>query len=347
MIQNWQQRWQTALQQQHGIIFDYNRKTIKDQYAQYVKCPVCANDGGHTVLMFEKDMFKYYRCKKCSLVFMNPRLNNVATSAFYNSNVNEIYNEIKFDAVTESTMRDNCINVENLKILELVKNSQNKGDLLEIGCAKGYFLKHAKDAGYKVWGIELNKKNCAVAKEMLGDTILDIDLNSVHFNNGMFDVVYMRDVIEHLPDPTNLFLELNRIMKPNAILFIDTHNIDGLINSIVREKHVVVFGFEHPTHWSPSSLKALFSKTGFECKTVKFKSQDCTLYDIFSYFITPTFTTILSKKQNGVVQFVLKLLRKPFALPPISAIDKTVTPLIPQILKRGSTMKVFGVKLNK
>jgi hypothetical protein len=154
----------------------------------------------------------------------------------------------------------------------------------------------------------------------------------------------MRDVIEHLADPRKIMLELNRIMKPEAMLVLDTHNIDSLINAIVREKHTVVFGFEHPNHWAPKSITALLSRTGFNVITIHFRSIDFTIYQILSYFIAPTFTTILPLTSNVAASAIFRLLRAPFSILPLKFLDSKITPCIAQAQKRGSTMQVFAVK---
>lgn len=341
---DWQQRWHKALEEQHRNIFDYDKRSLKEQFAQYVNCPSCGNDSQRSKFIFEKDMFKYYRCRRCGLVYMNPRLNNTATASFYNSNVNAIYNERKFD-IPDDVNQDNDINAKNFYLLETVRASKNKGILLEIGCAKGYFLKKAKEDGYHVWGLELNSKNCQYATNILGDTIINKDLIEARLDSAMFDVVYMRDVIEHLPNPREIMVEINRILKKDGILFIDTHNIDGFIHKIVQKKHTVIFGFEHPVHWSPKSLVYLFHSTGMKLKNIYFESIDFTLSCILSYFVESTFTTIIPENISTKKKVLFKFLRKPFMIFPFNKLDNKFMPFISNMLKAGSTMKVFARKI--
>ena len=311
---NWQIRWNIALREQHDLLFDNETQSIKSQFAEYNSCPVC--DSEQTTFMFIKDGFRYVRCQNCSMVYMNPRLNLTATYAFYNSNVNAIYNETKFDAVSSSTILDDKINFENLHLIDKYRNGK-RGKLLEIGFAKGYFLMKAKECGYQVYGIELNEKNYQRARRSLGETIYNNDLFDIHFENDMFDVIYMRDVIEHIPNPKPFLMELNRIAKPGSVLFIETHNIDSLINRIVREKHTVIFGFEHPNHWSPKSLGNALNQNGFVLKNVFHKSLDFTIGVIIGYFIEPTFTTIYPWSISQPRKNLLKVLLLPFFVPPI------------------------------
>jgi 2-polyprenyl-3-methyl-5-hydroxy-6-metoxy-1,4-benzoquinol methylase len=343
--QDWQQRWQTALLEQHRRIFDHDKKVLKAEFAQVVDCPGCGRDHRDARFMFEKDMFRYHRCCQCGLVYMNPRMNNAATAAFYNSNVNEIYNEGKFGEGHAESNGDNRINAANVRLLEEFRGPAAGACLLEIGCAKGYFLKKAQDAGYKVWGLELNQKNCEFAVRILGNTVLAQDLAAAKFADQMFDVVYMRDVIEHLPDPREIVREIYRILKPGGVFFCETHNIDGLINAIVREKHTVIFGFEHPVHWSPVSMKYVLEHAGFQLSKVIFESRDFTLLQAWNYYVEDSFTTVLPQKRSMAARVVARVLRSRYAFFPLNRLDRWLTPKIANCLRRGSTMKVFAKKV--
>jgi 2-polyprenyl-3-methyl-5-hydroxy-6-metoxy-1,4-benzoquinol methylase len=340
-ISDWHIRWNTALREQHDILFDDKTKSIKTEFAEYNPCPVC--DSEKTTPLFMKDGFRYVRCQNCSMIYMNPRLNQAATYAFYNSDVNAIYNETKFDAVSTATTLDDKINLENLDLIDQYRNGR-PGKILEIGCAKGYFLTKAKERGYQVYGVELNEKNYQIARKNVGDSIYNRDLFDIYFENEMFDVIYLRDVIEHIPNPKPFLQELNRIAKPDSLLFVETHNIDGLINRIVREKHTVIFGFEHPNHWSPKSLGRALNRHGFITKRVIHKSLDFTIGDILGYFIEPTFTTIYPWSISEQRKNLLKVFRYPFLVMPVSWLDRTITPMIANTVKCGSVMKVIAQK---
>jgi 2-polyprenyl-3-methyl-5-hydroxy-6-metoxy-1,4-benzoquinol methylase/Zn ribbon nucleic-acid-binding protein len=338
---DWETRWHAALREQHRAMFDPETHAIRREYAAYISCPVCgADDSGS---LFEKDWFQYVKCQVCSMVYMNPRLNQAASYAFYNSDVNAIYNERKFDQVSVKPTLDDQINFANLNLIDRYRGRPG-GTLLEIGSAKGYFLSKAKERGYDVYGIELNKRNVEASRRLVGDRVYGVDVHDAHFESGLFDVIYMRDVIEHIPNPRPFFRELNRIAKPGALMFIETHNIDGLIHQIVREKHTVIFGFEHANHWSPKTIEALLELTGFEVYDVKYVSLDFTVRDIIGYFIDSTFTSVFRKETRGGQRMFLRMILGLLTLWPLRYVDERVTPGIANLLGRGSVMKVLAKK---
>lgn len=338
---NWMERWQAALREQHKVLFDYKTKNLQPEYAEYIDCPVCGSSDFEE--WFEKDWFRHVRCQNCSMVYLNPRMNMVATHSFYNSSVNAIYNETKFDQVSSSTTLDDQINLDNLQWLDEIRQGK-KGNLLEVGSAKGYFLLKAKDAGYDVHGLELNRPNYEYSRRLLGDTILDKDLSDAHFEDSKFDVVYMRDVIEHLPEPLSFLKEVNRVLKPGGMIFLDTHNVDGWIYRIARERHTVFFGFEHPNHWSPRTLGNALARCGFVVRKVKLTSLDFTLRDILNYMLVPGFTAIYPAQPSRMTRLLVKLLLLPFHLKPVRGLDKTIFPRLANLFGRGSVMKIVAEK---
>ena len=335
----WASRWSQALLEQHGTYFDSETRTIRPNFAEYVCCPACDSDSSR--LLFEKDWFKYHECSSCSLVFMNPRLNNEATQQFYNSDVNEIYNETKFYDPS-ATEADDEINLSNLDFI--AKYRKEGGNLLEVGCAMGFFLSKARERGYVPYGLELNKHTCEAARKLVGDTVYNIDLFDAKFSSGMFDVIYMRDVIEHIPNPKPFLDELNRIARPGAVIVLETHNIDGLIYKLVGKRHTVVFGFEHPVHWSPRSIGRALERSGFRPEAVGYASADFCVRDIIAYFGPATFTTILRPPISAVRRFLVRAICFALSVPGVRWLDRTITPMIANGLRRGSVMKVVARK---
>jgi 2-polyprenyl-3-methyl-5-hydroxy-6-metoxy-1,4-benzoquinol methylase len=334
-------RWKNALREEHQKIFDYDNQNLKQEFAEYVNCPVC--ESSNSKLWFEKDFFKHVRCNDCSMVYLNPRMNDAATISFYNGSVNAIYNETKFDEESCSTQLDDEINLGNLHLLQEARKDK-KGNLLEIGSAKGFFLQKAQEAGYSVYGLELNQKNYELSKKRLGDTIFNKTLSEVNFDDKSFDVIYMRDVIEHIPNPKDLLVEMHRILKSDGVVFLETHNVDGWIHRIAGAWHTVFFGFEHPLHWSVKTLSKVLSDNGFKISKVKQISLDFTLSDVLSYLITPGFTTIYPKLPNKAFIVSVKIARRVVQLPVLRWLDRKMMPAIANFFGYGSVMKIIAHK---
>ncbi len=336
-------RLRTALAEQHRKLFDYENMRLKSEFAEYLNCPVC--DSPVSSVHFKKDYFTFVRCSECSMVYLNPRLNDRATYEFYNSAWNAIYNEIKFGTVSKYTILDDEINLSNLVSINQHRNFQKGDKLLEIGSAKGYFLRKAKETGYNVYGIELNQKNYELARRELGDTVFNKDLFELQFASDLFNVIYMRDVFEHVPKPKEMLNELHRIAKKDCILYIEVPNIDGLIYSITKEKHVVVFGFEHLNYWSPVTLGRILESTGFSVEKITHESRDFSLRYIISYLVDQQFTALLPPTVNPLVKLLLKFVQKVCSVPPFRQLDDRLMSWFANMVQRGSVIKVIARKI--
>jgi len=100
----------------------------------------------------------------------------------------------------------------------------HKKKVLEVGCAEGGLLETLQEIGMQVAGVELSperaetasKKNSAV-KIIVGD-IMDPKLPEIL--SETFDVIIMREVIEHVPDKKAAFDNLGKLLNDNGFLFI-------------------------------------------------------------------------------------------------------------------------------
>lgn len=100
----------------------------------------------------------------------------------------------------------------------------HKLSVLEVGCAEGGLLEVLQEMGMEVAGIELSEEraNVAIQKNSklnvkVGD-IMDPDLPTKL--NKKYDLVIMREVIEHVPDKYAAFRNLDLLTNDNGFLFV-------------------------------------------------------------------------------------------------------------------------------
>ena len=96
--------------------------------------------------------------------------------------------------------------------------------VLEVGCAEGGLLDSLQSIGMDVHGIELSPERAKMAKQkndtlkvLVGD-ITDPEL--ITMLNEKFDMIIMREVIEHVSDKYSAFKNLKDLLKDNGYLFV-------------------------------------------------------------------------------------------------------------------------------
>ena len=96
--------------------------------------------------------------------------------------------------------------------------------VLEVGCAEGGFVKVLHDKGMKAKGLELEQSRVDIANEKAPELdIVQADITDPQICdklNDTFDLIVIRDVIEHVPNRDAAFSNLNKLLNDNGYLFI-------------------------------------------------------------------------------------------------------------------------------
>jgi len=136
------------------------------------------------------------------------------------------------------------------------------GRLLDFGCGNGRFL-GVFPATFEKYGYEFNRVTTEYVRGSSNVHVLDTVSNLAALDDGFFDVVMMRGVIEHLMDPEESVALLARKLRSGGHFFIcATPNIDSPC--------ALVYGldwnqFNPPYHihfFSPRTLAVMFARHG-------------------------------------------------------------------------------------
>jgi hypothetical protein len=183
-----------------------------------IDCPLCKVD---TQFLFEtkdcnrklsNEIFFYYRCPKCKLVFLPQIPENLGD--FYD----DYHKPLPLEQLAQIGRR------EKFKI-DTVKRFITKGKLLEIGPSIGAFVFQAKQAGFEVDAIEMSRECC----EYLTN---DIGINAVNSDSphdavkalGPHDAIALWNSIEHLPDPWACLNQVAKKLTSGGVLIIAAPN---------------------------------------------------------------------------------------------------------------------------
>tara|TARA_Y100000992_G_C21253725_1_gene487343 strand:- start:612 stop:1361 length:750 start_codon:yes stop_codon:yes gene_type:complete len=214
------------------------------------------------------------------------------------------YNRHKKNSFEEnyhSTIKDpdgkirNLINEKKFKISQLkfiikfLKNCK-PGKILDVGCGHGWLLS-ALNKNWKKFGIDISKfasKNASKFGNIFTGEIKD-------YNEKEFDVITALHLIEHLKKPEELIIKLNKILKKNGVLILETPDFDSAAARRYGNKFRLLHDKTHISLFSQNSLIRFVQNYGFD------------IFDInYPYFETPFFN-----KKN-----LLKIMNKKTLSPP-------------------------------
>jgi SAM-dependent methyltransferase len=101
--------------------------------------------------------------------------------------------------------------------------------VLEIGCGEAGVLQAFTDLGYTCTGIELEESRLEYAREYMRDELatgkvqfLNKDIYDVDPEKDLgsrFDLIILKDVIEHIPQQEKFIPQLQRFLSPGGVVF--------------------------------------------------------------------------------------------------------------------------------
>jgi len=214
--------------------------------------------------------FQYVQCRRCGLVYINPRLKEEILNRFY-----EEYFSGKYSSVLPDYNEDANFQEKKAKrCLREIERYKKSGRLLDVGCASGFLLNVARKRGFEPYGVEITESASEMARNTFGHEVQTCKFTESNYPGGFFDVVIMNDLIEHLQNPMANLKEAKRILKKGGIIYIRTPNLHSeipplwLITSpreLLRRftKKGLVAIERHLYYFSPQTIKVALAKAGF------------------------------------------------------------------------------------
>lgn len=130
--------------------------------------------------------------------------------------------------------------------------------VLDLGCGQGTVLTQL--ARYRP-DLHLTGLDIEPAGEAVGYRQVSGDACNLPFQDGDFDLVFSRQVIEHIPNAMQMVKEMVRVLKPGGRVYIDCPDVRNAM-------HWSPLNFwEDPTHLRPYTRKGLvriFELSGLE-----------------------------------------------------------------------------------
>lgn len=136
------------------------------------------------------------------------------------------------------------------------------GKLLDVGCGDGSFLSLARSCGWEVVGLEPDPKAVANAAKK-GLTVHEGGIEFFAGETGLFDVITLNHVIEHVYEPIKVLEACHALLKPGGQLWLETPNIDSFGHGRFQRNWR---GLETPRHlvlFNRRSLSQAFIAAGF------------------------------------------------------------------------------------
>ena len=223
-------------------------------------CPACAREAVHRKL-YSKNSCDILQCSACGL----------GRATCEDFDFHKYYTEGYFsgahpDGYADYRGSEPVLRREFARTVQFIRGLRDGGRLLEIGCAFGFFLEEARGF-YEVAGIEIADAAVAFCQGRGLAVINAVAEESTLRALGMFDVIVLLDVVEHLPDPRSTLALCRRHLNPGGIIVISTGDFASVYARLAGRKWRLMTPPQHLWFFTPESMRRLSHSLGLQLQT--------------------------------------------------------------------------------
>jgi 2-polyprenyl-3-methyl-5-hydroxy-6-metoxy-1,4-benzoquinol methylase len=188
-------------------------------------CPLCGTDSS---LPFDQRQFRGHPvsnviCQQCGLVYQSPRMTEVESQAFYQSEYRLLY-----QGQEGPNSKDLAVQAARAQItLEFARRHiPSATRILDIGCSSGILLGRFRDQfNAQAVGIEPGNIYRQYAQSQGLEILASLE-ELKETGNGRFSLVSMLHVLEHLPQPLVYLQDLRlQFLEPGGWLLLEVPNL--------------------------------------------------------------------------------------------------------------------------
>ncbi len=270
----------------------------------YTHCPVCGSNSIYPIMEVHdfsvtQQLFSLVECRECRVRVTQDAPTASGASLYYQfddyiSHTNTARGLINktYQLVRKFTLR------QKRKLIE--KNSGcTAGHLLDLGCGTGAFAATMQRAGWQVTALEPDAGARKVALQQFGVTAMDT-AEFYQLPAGHFDVITLWHVLEHMHDLRNVMQQLQKLLKPQGVLFIAVPNYTSHDAASFQHHWAAYDVPRHLYHFSPRSMQQLLSLH-------QLKLTDMMPMWFDSFYVSLLSTKYQSKKTNYAKAFLTGL----------------------------------------
>lgn len=239
------------------------------------ECIVCGGkdfDDYHGVLI---------KCAKCSLIVAREIPTKKEVDDLYKKEY--FFGKEYFDYEADRPALERNFRVRINSMQHMLGKEKN---IVEIGCAYGYFMNLIKNNARSIIGFDVTHDGVSFARNRLGLDAHTEDFMQYPFKDASIDSVFMWDVAEHLAYPDDYFKKIAKILKKGGKVAITTGNVEALVPKLRKGNWRMIHPPTHVYYFSPQTLGALLEKHGFKVESVRHRSVSRNVGSVFNQLIS-------------------------------------------------------------
>lgn len=125
----------------------------------------------------------------------------------------------------EETLRKHAVQRAKVHSFEKYRKT---GRLFEVGSGLGTLLRAANELGWNAEGNELSPLAARYAETIASSRVISGPIEQVRLEAGVYDVILVDNVFEHLLEPRSVLLNLASALHPGGVMYLNTLNAQSL-----------------------------------------------------------------------------------------------------------------------
>jgi 2-polyprenyl-3-methyl-5-hydroxy-6-metoxy-1,4-benzoquinol methylase len=146
----------------------------------------------------------------------------------------------------------------------LTSLGSDRGRLLDVGCAAGFFVSEAMISGWNAEGIDVAEDMISWGQRHVSPNLMVGTFSQYDIAPQSFNAVTMWDYIEHSIDPRADLDHAREVLVPGGIVALSTGDIDSPFARLSRSRWHLLTPRHHNYFFSEGTLARLLRETGFE-----------------------------------------------------------------------------------
>lgn len=208
-------------------------------------------------------------CVNCGLIQSNPRMTEAQNRDFYSSDLyRRCYEGHDYLEAFEKRKYEDSSVIHIFEAVDKVRKITPGVTVIELGAGGGWNLPPFIKAGAVARGIEYSPSLVELGRKH-GVDMAQGDANDI---KGVYDVVVINHVLEHLLDPVGLLKKITKHMHDGSVIYIGVPNIMNFSISQLQGAHTYYF--------TPWTLEYFCSKAGLQL-VMKGPAQKVHMFGIF------------------------------------------------------------------
>jgi 2-polyprenyl-3-methyl-5-hydroxy-6-metoxy-1,4-benzoquinol methylase len=248
-----------------------------------IPCDLCGSRDPEPVLESSRLDGPLVKCRQCGLYYVGERRSNLAFGSDSAVATTQRIRDANRDLAGIALDEERRLAGLNAKTrLDLIRKHHPSGKLIEVGCARGDFLRVAREY-FTVVGVEPNEE---LAKDAVAFAPVDQGIIETH-PYSEYDVAASFHVIEHTDSPRRFLRAIAERVRPGGGVIIETPNIHSVPFRLLKSRWRQ-FIPEHYFFFDERTMAKLMEDAGLKVERIqrigKFASPELILNRLARYF---------------------------------------------------------------